>query len=186
MSSSDAASLSDGAAAGVSGEVNKPALLASVTGAVLAADLVTKFWVVSNFALYQTVEVWGDFFRLTYTHNPGAAFGIHIGDHSRIFFLVLALLALGVLGWLYRETPAGDRLRLWALSLVTGGAIGNILDRLRYERGVVDFLDFGVGTTRWPVFNVADMAVSVGAVLLLVSFYMEERHGGRGGADGRG
>lgn len=189
MSSSDAASLSGEAAASagsVTREVNKPALLVAVAGAVLAADLVTKAWVVSNFALYQTVEVWGEFFRLTYTHNPGAAFGINIGEHSRIFFLVLALLALAFLGWLYLETPAWDRLRLWSLSLVTGGAVGNIIDRIRYERGVVDFLDFGIGSTRWPVFNVADMAVSVGAVLLLVSFYREERREGRERADAGG
>ncbi len=150
-------------------------LLAGVAGVVVTLDLATKAWVLRNFTLYESRPVLGDFFRFTYTHNPGAAFGINIGEGSRIFFLVLALLALAVLVYLYVITPAADRLRLWALALVTGGAVGNIVDRIRFERGVVDFLDFGVGGWRWPVFNIADTAVSVGAILLLVSFYFEER-----------
>ena len=154
---------------------DKLRLLGLVGGTVAVLDLITKAWVLRNFALYESVPVVGDFFRLTYTHNPGAAFGINIGEHSRIFFLVLALLALGVLLYLYAITPVYDRLRLWAVALVSGGAVGNIVDRIRFERGVVDFLDFGVAGFRWPVFNVADTAVSVGAVLLLVSFYFEER-----------
>jgi signal peptidase II len=124
------------------------------------------------------VPVLGEFFRLTYTHNPGAAFGINIGEHSRVFFLILSLVALIVLGVIYRATPAADRLRLLALALVSAGAVGNIIDRLRFEAGVVDFLDVGLGSHRWPIFNVADMAVSIGAVLLLISFYFEDRDGG--------
>ncbi|MDH3426800.1 MAG: signal peptidase II, partial [Gemmatimonadota bacterium] len=68
-----------------------------------------------------------------------------------------------------------DVLRLVAVALVCGGAVGNIIDRLRYEAGVVDFIDVGVGTHRFWIFNVADSAVSVGAVLLLLSFYLEEK-----------
>jgi signal peptidase II len=123
------------------------------------------------------VPVLGDLFRLTYTHNPGAAFGINIGEQSRLFFLVLSLLALVVLGIIFRSTPASDRVRLVAVALVSGGAIGNIIDRIRFEAGVVDFLDVGIGAHRWPIFNVADMAVSTGAVLLLISFYFEEKDG---------
>lgn len=168
----------DGPAAG---RVDKTRLLLLVGGVTLALDLATKAWVVSRFSLYESVPVLGDFFRLTYTHNPGAAFGINIGEGSRFFFLALALVALGVLAYLYRITPARDRLRLFAVALVAGGAVGNIVDRIRYERGVVDFLDFGVGPYRWPVFNVADMAVSVGAVLLLISFYLEDHRDEAGG-----
>ncbi len=142
---------------------------------VLTLDIVTKQWVVNTFDLYEQTPVLGEFFRFTYTHNPGAAFGIDIGEHSRPFFLVLSLIALGVLGAIYRATPAADRLRVFALSLVAGGALGNILDRIRYERGVVDFLDFGIGTSRFPVFNIADSAVTIGATLLLISFWLEGR-----------
>ncbi|MEN8144606.1 MAG: signal peptidase II [Gemmatimonadota bacterium] len=146
-----------------------------VAGLILAVDVATKLWVVQNLTLYHSVPVLGDFIRFTYTHNKGAAFGVNIGEHSRVFFLLLSILALGVLSYIYKVTPITDRLRLFATALVSGGAIGNILDRIRYERGVVDFLDVGIGTHRFYVFNVADMAVSVGAVLLLFSFYTEEK-----------
>ncbi|MDX1392901.1 MAG: signal peptidase II [Gemmatimonadota bacterium] len=154
---------------------SKVPLTAITMSVVLALDVVTKQWIVDNMPLYSQRNVWGDFFRFTYTHNPGAAFGIDIGEHSRIFFLVLSLIALGVLFSIYRQTPAWDRLRVLALSLVAGGALGNILDRIRYEAGVVDFLDFGIGTSRFAVFNIADSAVTVGAALLLISFWLEGR-----------
>lgn len=147
----------------------------AVIATVLALDIATKAWVVRTFALYSSTPVWGDFFRFTYTHNRGAAFGLDIGEHSRIFFLVLSLVALGVLATIYRSTPSADRLRISALSLVAGGALGNIFDRIRFERGVVDFLDFGFGTSRFPVFNVADTAVTIGASLLLLSFWFESK-----------
>jgi len=155
--------------------VNKTALLAAVVGTVVILDYLTKAWAMSALTFGQPVQVLGDLFRLTYTHNPGAAFGINVGEHSRLFFLVLSLVALVVLGAIYRSTSARDYLRLFAVSLVGAGAIGNILDRLRFEAGVVDFLDVGLGRHRWPIFNVADMAVSTGAVLLLLSFYFEEQ-----------
>ncbi len=157
--------------------VNKKVLLIAVLSTVVVLDVLTKAWAMSSLTFGHPVPVLGEFFRLTYTHNPGAAFGINIGEHSRLFFLVLSLAALVVLGVIYRSTPAADRLRLSAVSLVSAGAIGNIIDRFRFEAGVVDFLDVGIGAHRWPIFNVADMAVSIGAVLLLISFYFEEKDG---------
>ncbi len=159
--------------------VNKVRLLAGVIGVTLLLDVLTKQWIVTTLVLYEIRPVLGDVFRLTYTHNPGAAFGINIGEHSRIFFLALSLIALVILGLMYRSTPRRDVLRLAAVALVCGGAMGNILDRLRYEAGVVDFIDIGIGSHRFWIFNVADSAVSVGAVLLLISFYLEERHAHR-------
>ncbi|MBT8478475.1 MAG: signal peptidase II [Gemmatimonadetes bacterium] len=160
-----------------SSRVNKKVLIAAVVGTVVVLDFVTKMWAMNNLTFGYPVPVVGDFFRFTYTHNPGAAFGINIGEHSRLFFLSLSLAALVVLGFIYRSTPARDRLRLLAVALVSAGAIGNIIDRFRFEAGVVDFLDVGIGVHRWPIFNVADMAVSIGAVLLLISFYFEEKDG---------
>ena len=154
--------------------LSKPALALLVLAVVVTLDVATKWWIVNNMSYHETIPVIGDVVRLTYTHNPGAAFGINIGEHSRIFFLALSIVALGVLVAIYRSTPATDRLRLLAVALVGSGAIGNIIDRLRYERGVVDFLDVGIGSHRWWVFNVADSAVTVGAILLLVSFLLEE------------
>ena len=155
--------------------VNKGRLLAGVVGSTLLLDVLTKQWIVTTLVLYEIRPVLGDVLRFNYTHNPGAAFGINIGEHSRLFFLALSLVALVVLGLMYRSTPRRDVLRLVAVALVCGGAIGNILDRLRYEAGVVDFIDIGIGSHRFWIFNIADSAVSIGAVLLLISFYLEEK-----------
>lgn len=153
----------------------KLALFGGIAGAVLILDLFTKLLVQQNLHLYDSIAVLGDFFRLTYIHNPGAAFGLHVGPYSRFIFLALAFVALGVLILMYRQTEAGDRLRLFAIGAIAGGALGNVVDRIRSAEGVVDFLDFGIGTLRWPVFNLADTAVTVGAVLLLASLWAEDR-----------
>jgi signal peptidase II len=148
--------------------------LAIVTG-ILAADQVTKLVAVDLLApAYAPHPVLGNLLRLTLVYNPGAAFGLHLGANSRWIFTGLTLGALALLWRLWRDTPAADTLRLVAIALVTGGAIGNLVDRLRSGRGVVDFIDVGVGTARWPTFNVADMAVSCGAVLLAWVLWRED------------
>jgi len=154
---------------------SKAALFTGTAGVVLALDMLTKFIVQQTMGLYDRVSVIGDFFRLTYIHNPGAAFGLHLGPYSRFIFLSLALVALVVLFVMYRGTPAADRLRLFAIGAIAGGALGNVVDRIRSAEGVVDFLDFGIGNLRWPVFNLADTAVTVGAVLLLASLWAEDQ-----------
>lgn len=156
-------------------EGGKVALYAGLVGGVVALDAVTKYIVQQTLVLYHPVPVLGDFFRLTYIYNPGAAFGLHLGSYSRYIFLVLTVVAVVVLFFWYRSTPADDRLRLVAIASVTGGAIGNLIDRVRSHRGVVDFLDVGLGAVRWPVFNVADIAVTTGAVLLAISLWKEEQ-----------
>ncbi len=138
-------------------------------------DQVTKIIVQRTLRLYDPVPVIGDFFRLTYIYNRGAAFGLHLGDWSRIAFSILPVAAAVLLYLMYRTTPWADRMRLVAIPLVTGGAIGNLIDRVRSSRGVIDFFDFGIGTMRWPVFNVADIGVTVGALMLAVSLWREEQ-----------
>ncbi len=160
----------------------KLGILTAFMGTVVVFDRATKLFVERSFHLYQQVDVVGDFFRLTYMHNPGAAFGIHLGPYSRVIFLALSLVALVALAGMYWITPARDRVRLAAIALICGGAVGNLVDRIRWERGVVDFLDVGFGSVRWPVFNVADMAVTAGALLLALSLWREER--GRDGPVG--
>lgn len=167
------------------GEAGKLRLYAGVVGAVLVLDVLTKWVVQRSLRLYDPVPVIGDYVRLTYLFNPGAAFGLHLGPYSRIFFGVLSIVAVVVLWLFFRATPAADRMRLFAIALVTGGAVGNLLDRVRDVRGVVDFLDVGIGTLRWPVFNVADIAISVGAILLAVSLWREEQ-AQPGAGDGSG
>jgi signal peptidase II len=120
-------------------------------------------------------EVIGDWVRLTLVYNTGAAFGISLGPYSRWLFLALAIVALVILGRLYRQTPEHDRFRIASIGLVCAGAIGNVIDRIRHPMGVVDFIDIGVGVHRWPTFNVADMAVSVGAFMLAWSLWAEDR-----------
>ena len=95
--------------------------------------------------------------------------------YSRWIFMVLTIGALVILGRLYQATRQGDLVRTLALGLVCGGAVGNLIDRIRSPQGVVDFIDVGVGDLRWPTFNVADMAVSVGAFLLAWVLWGEER-----------
>jgi signal peptidase II len=156
-------------------EAGKVSLYVVLVAVVVALDMATKYVVQRSLVLYHPVPVMGEVVRLTYIHNTGAAFGLHLGDYSRYIFLALTIVAVVVLFLWYRATPWQDRLRLVAIASVTGGAIGNMLDRLRSHLGVVDFLDIGWGTVRWPVFNVADIAVTVGAVLLGISLWAEER-----------
>jgi signal peptidase II len=120
-------------------------------------------------------EVIGEAVRFTLVHNPGAAFGLHVGPYSRWVFMTLTVVALAILAWLYQSTREGHVSRTLALALVCGGAIGNLIDRVRSDMGVVDFIDIGFGDSRWPTFNVADMAVSSGAFLLAWVLWEDDR-----------
>lgn len=120
-------------------------------------------------------EVIGEAVRFTLAYNPGAAFSMSLGPYSRYIFGAFALIALIVLWRLYRESTGNERLKIFALGLAWGGAAGNLLDRVRSPLGVVDFIDIGVGTTRFWTFNVADSAVTVGAVLLGWVLLQEDR-----------
>lgn len=146
---------------------------------MVGADYITKQLVVRAFHRYEQVDVVGPYLRLTFIENTGAAFGIHIGGgYDRLVFLVLSSLALCALAVMYWATPARDRLRLAAIALLAGGAIGNLIDRVRSARGVIDFIDIGIGNLRWPIFNLADLAITSGAILLALSLLGEERRGG--------
>ncbi len=143
---------------------------------VLILDVITKAVAVSVLAPSGApVSVAGEWFRFALVYNPGAAFGLHLGAYSRWLFMALTGVALVVLWRLFRQAAENDLQRVLAIALVAAGAIGNVIDRVRSERGVVDFIDIGVGTSRWPTFNVADIAVSSGAVLLALVLWREER-----------
>jgi signal peptidase II len=154
----------------------KSALFWPLLAAVLALDLTTKSLAVTYLApQYVPHEVLGESVRLTLAYNAGASFGIGVGEYSRIVFITLALFALVILGQLYRSTAPGDRSRPVALALITAGALGNMLDRVRSSRGVVDFIDIGIGEARFYTFNVADVAITSGAVLLAWILWQEDR-----------
>ena len=146
---------------------------------MIAADLVTKLLAEQYLRLYAPHRIVGEVVRFTLAYNPGAAFSMSLGPYSRFIFGGFALIALGVLWRLYRMTGmggrAGDRLRVLALGLAFGGAAGNLIDRFRSPRGVVDFIDIGVGDVRFWTFNLADSAVTVGALVLAWSLSREER-----------
>ena len=141
---------------------------------IVVLDLITKLIAEATLLRTPGVSVLGDWFQLRLVYNPGAAFGLHLGPYSRWIFFTIALVAVFVLHRMSRSSPPGDWFRQLALGLVAGGAAGNLLDRIRSGRGVVDFFDVGVGALRWPTFNVADIAVSCGAIALVISMWRED------------
>ena len=122
-------------------------------------------------------EIIGSTIRLTLVYNPGAAFGLHLGPHSRWIFMGLTVVALAVLYRLYRDTDSRDSIRTLAIGAVAGGAVGNLINRIWSARGVVDFIDVGIGNMRWPTFNLADVGVTVGALFLAWTLWREGRDG---------
>lgn len=137
---------------------------------VLLADCATKRAAEAHLVpAHVPHELLGEIVRLTLAYNPGAAMSLSLGSHSRIGFSLLAAAALVVMAHLYRRTAPGDRQAAAGLALIAAGAVGNLLDRLRSERGVVDFIDIGLGGWRFWTFNVADMAILLGAALLVLA-----------------
>ena len=155
---------------------SKTSVFWPATALIAVLDVVTKYLAHTRLLpAHLPRDILGDTVRLTLIYNPGAAFGLHLGPASRWIFLALTVGALFILGRLYRHTKPGDRARALALGLVCGGAVGNLINRVWSIRGVVDFIDVGVGNWRWPTFNVADMGVSVGAFLLAWVLWREDR-----------
>lgn len=152
----------------------KRTLFWGVIVSVVLADAFTKVLAVDGLVPRVSHAILGNFLRLTLVYNPGAAFGLHVGTYSREIFSALSIAALVLLWQMYRSTRAGDRVRTLAIALVCSGAVGNLIDRVKSARGVVDFLDVGIGIHRWPTFNVADMAVSCGAVVLAIVLWRED------------
>lgn len=143
--------------------------LAVIVGLIVVLDQATKLLVLASMPLYASIPVIPNFFSLTHIHNPGGAFGFLAGQSSAVrtfLFLVVSFLAVILVCYLYRQTPRSHVWLSHAFALILGGAVGNLIDRVRIGK-VVDFLDFYVGTLHWPAFNVADSAVTVGICILL-------------------
>ena len=154
----------------------KLAVFATITPSVLVLDLISKNWALDTLGGGNRTEIFGGFVPLTLAYNRGAAFGISLGDDSRWFFIPITILALILLLVLLKQAARRDWLRLVSISMVVAGALGNLYDRVRWDRGVVDFIGpIDLGIMDWPIFNVADMSITCGAVLLAISFWEEER-----------
>lgn len=152
-------------------------LLSLVTGAVVLVDQVTKLEIMQTMHLHESIPVVENLFSLTYIRNPGAAFGLLAGSSSAfrlIFFAVTSLFALGLLGTILMRMPETDWIGQYSIAGILGGAIGNLLDRVRYGE-VIDFLDFYVNTYHWPAFNVADAAITVGVFFLILHYMLEKK-----------
>ncbi len=146
-------------------ELKKKYITLLLIGAgIILVDQVTKGLVMQKFLLHENLEVIPGFFNLTYIRNTGGAFGVLAGEASLLrtgLFLAISCVALGIIFFLYTKIPPGKTWLDAGLAMTFGGALGNLIDRLRFGE-VVDFLDFHIGTWHWPAFNVADSTISVG------------------------
>ncbi len=148
-----------------------------IVAAVVAFDQLTKQWILDAFSLYESLEIVPGFFSLTYLTNKGAAFGFLAGQTGawrHYLFLVLGAVALVVIVIAWSRLRHAHRLYAVSLPLIGGGAIGNLIDRIRHG-SVVDFLDVYIGTYHWPAFNVADSAITIGVVLFFIANILEEK-----------
>ncbi len=138
--------------------------LIGVAGLIVIADQVTKALILKSMPLYQSVSVIPGLFNITHIQNPGGAFGFLANQSANLrtlVFLLISSLAVGLIFWFYKNTPKTHPWLASAFAMIFGGAIGNLIDRIRFGK-VVDFLDFYIGDLHWPAFNVADSAISVG------------------------
>ena len=146
--------------------------LVMIASAVLALDQWTKRWATEHLAFRPPVPVIGEFLQLTYTRNSGVAFGLGAGTGFPYYLFSMA--AAAIILWMFLAGKVHGPLRQLALSLILGGALGNLVDRLKTGE-VVDFIQILWG--RFPVFNVADTAVSAGVALFAWSWTRDHRHG---------
>ncbi|WP_028579868.1 signal peptidase II [Desulfogranum japonicum] len=144
---------------------------------VVCADQFSKLLVLSNMDLYESISVVPGLFNLTFMTNNGAAFSLLAGQPAlwrQLFFIFTASLALVVLVFAHRSFSRSHKLYGVAFGLIAGGAVGNLIDRVRLGH-VIDFLDVYVNGWHWPAFNVADSAITVGVILFLVINFVLER-----------
>lgn len=149
--------------------MKKAQLFWPLAAAIVLADCASKRVVESAIDLGSSKEVLGEFVRFTLGYNTGIAFGLSFGDGARPLLILFTIVAVAGIIWIYRSTEVRHKVQIVALALILGGAIGNLLDRFQSSAGVVDFIDVGVGATRFWTFNIADSAITIGAILLILS-----------------
>jgi signal peptidase II len=150
-----------------------------VVAAVMVLDQATKLWIDAAMPLHASFPVLDGFFNITYVRNPGAAFGFLAGApllFRSLFFVAVTAAAIALILYYLYKNPSRSPLLTLALAFILSGALGNLIDRVRYGE-VIDFLDFYLGQVHWPAFNVADTAICIGAALLFLDLV---GGGGRG------
>jgi len=148
----------------------KYTLAGLISGAVLVLDQITKVLVDNTMTLHQSIAIIPNFASLTYLRNTGAAFGFLAGARSALriaFFALISSVAIGCIVYLIRGLRPQHKWLAASLSLILGGAVGNLIDRLRLGE-VIDFIDLHWYHIHWPAFNVADSAISIGVVMLFI------------------
>ena len=143
--------------------------LAVISGLVIIIDQITKILIFKNLPLYHSVTIIPGFFNITHIHNPGGAFGFMAHQDSSLrnfLFILLASVAVCIIFYFYKNTNRTHPFLASGFALILGGAIGNLIDRIRFGK-VVDFLDFYVRNYHWPAFNVADSAITVGVTIFI-------------------
>ena len=155
---------------------NKYLKLTIIAGAVIILDQITKAVILYSLPLHHSISVIPGFFSITHIQNPGGAFGFMANQSSAlrsIIFLFFSSLAICLIFYFYKKTPEKYSLLAMGLALIFGGAIGNLIDRIRFWK-VVDFLDFYVGDLHWPAFNIADSAISIGMAIFVYHFVFKK------------
>ena len=157
----------------------KKNLIIFVLGAavIVALDQITKVAIVEKFSLHESYSVIDGLFNIVYVMNPGAAFGF-LTDASetfrRIFFIGITATVILLIIYYIVKSNLQNTLYLISLTLIFSGAVGNLIDRIRYG-AVLDFLDVYIGTAHWPAFNVADSSISIGAVLMIYGMIVQRK-----------
>ncbi|MBI4401743.1 MAG: signal peptidase II [Nitrospirae bacterium] len=152
-------------------------ILAIVSVGTITLDQASKAQIMQTMRLHESIPIIPNVFNLTYIRNPGAAFGLLASSSNGfrlLFFGLTSLFALALLGTIFFRLRHDDWVGQLSIAGILGGAIGNLLDRLRFGE-VIDFLDFYVDAYHWPAFNVADAAISVGVFFLILHFAFEKK-----------
>ena len=165
----------------------KNVLMLVIAGAVILLDQVTKAWIMTTMRVHEGFSVVDGFFNIVHVRNPGAAFGFLAGASPlfrSVFFIAVTAVAIIIIFQYLRKARVEDLSLVVALALIVAGAVGNLIDRVRFGE-VVDFLDVYVGAYHWPAFNVADSAITCGAILLAMILLRRRKDGteGRGSGD---
>ncbi|MBW1649511.1 MAG: signal peptidase II [Deltaproteobacteria bacterium] len=143
---------------------------------IIAVDQMTKRIIINNFSLFESVSVIDGFFNLIYLQNPGGAFSFFAEKSvllRNIIFKILPMIVIFLLFVFYKTVPSSYKFLNFGLSLIISGAIGNLIDRFVFGF-VIDFLDFYIKNIHWPAFNVADSAISIGIVMVLISSFTKK------------